>query len=302
MKKWYSVLLVVVMMCAMLMLVGCENYVNIPAGYSGRILTQTGWQEDWLGAGQVNIGQQQQNGATNQLVLLEVTSETIMESFDQAKTAAEGGDGEDHRVLTQDGVPVSVDVYVRLMVPNDKGIMTQILAQVTPNTFKGDPANVARIQVNDIYVKFAQPEVRGAIRALFAQYPNYEAVYADFANIPTKLGSTLTDMFKKSNIPLSMMDVSLSNVKPDEALWAAKNNQASADAQVQAIQKIGDAMKNNPGYVEYLKWQQLLEIAKTCPNVTIIVGDGNTPSISIPVGQTSTTAAPTPTPEATAKH
>jgi len=286
-KKSLIVILAMVIMCSVL-LTGCYNVTSIPAGFAGKILTPTGWQEDWKEAGQVDLGQKNGNGTYNQLVLLELTSTTVMESFNPAKAVSEGGDNEDHRVLTRDGVPVSVDVYVRLIVPPDKSIWDKILAEVTPIHYNGDqtkgipadPSEVQRVFVSDIYTKFAQPEVRGAIRTLFASYDNYEAVYSDFANLPKKLGDKLAIIFKDSDVPLNMMQVSLSNVKPDEALWAAKNQQAAAEAQVAAIKAVGQAMKDNPGYVEYMKWEYLLKIAQTGTNVTIVIGDGGSTTTS----------------------
>lgn len=262
--------------------------MTIPAGFVGKILTPTGWQEAWLEAGQVDLGIKNADQTFNQMVLLEVTSTTIMEAFNPAKPVSEGGDNEDHRVLTKDGVPVSVDVYVRLIVPPDKKTWTNILAQVTPKHYSGDPnkgiagdpSEVQRVYVNDIYEKFARPEVRGAIRTLFASYDNYEAVYTDFQNIPEKLGDMLEGIFEDAGVPLTMMQVSLSNVKPDEALWAAKNQQAAANAQVEAIKAVGQAIRDNPGYVEYMKWEYLLKIAQSGQNVTIVVGDGGSTSTS----------------------
>src|ERR1035437_6541689 len=35
---------------------GCNNYVNIPAGFIGKILTPTGWTKGIIEAGQVDLG------------------------------------------------------------------------------------------------------------------------------------------------------------------------------------------------------------------------------------------------------
>ncbi|KKR01038.1 MAG: hypothetical protein UT26_C0036G0017 [Microgenomates group bacterium GW2011_GWC1_39_12] len=274
--KIFRITMLVVLLASAIGISGCTtNVVNIPAGFVGKMLTPTGWQDKWLEAGQVDLGVKNSNGTYNTLVLLEVTSTTVKESFLQ-----EGSGGEDHRVLTQDGVPVSVDVYVRLMVPEDDETRTAILAQVTPVHIEGDPNEVKRIMVQDIYVKFAQPEVRGKIREKFASYENYGAVYLEFSSIPEQLGVSMTTIFEKNNVPLSLMSVSLSNVKPDEAIWTAMNQVVAAEAEAKAIATIGQALRDNPEYAAYLQWVYLEKIAQTGTNTVIIVDGSNGQSSS----------------------
>jgi len=57
--------------------------------------------------------------------------------------------------------------------------------------------------------------------------------------------------------------VQLSNVKQDPAVFKAQNDLAAAAAQADAIAKIGEAIRRNPEYREYMKWQFLKEIAAT---------------------------------------
>ena len=74
--------MLVVLLASAIGISGCTtNVVNIPAGFVGKMLTPTGWQDKWLEAGQVDLGVKNSNGTYNTLVLLEVTSTTVKESF-----------------------------------------------------------------------------------------------------------------------------------------------------------------------------------------------------------------------------
>lgn len=272
MKKWKSFLVLVLTVVIVLAMTACSvgNYVNIPSGYVGKILRPTGWDEDWLTAGQVDLGIANNNGSYNQLVLLQTTSETYLEAFGSIGSFT---DGQDHRILTQDGVPCEVNVTLRMIVPEDNDSRDAILAQVSPKQLYSNLSTVTGITVSDIYLKFAQSEVRSVIRATLAMYESYNAIYADYANVSDKLGEKIGVIFDKAGVPLKLMQVALSNVKPDETVWSAKNQNAAAASQVSTIQEVGKAIEANPGYLEYMKWQYLKDIAQTGTNVTIVIGD-----------------------------
>jgi regulator of protease activity HflC (stomatin/prohibitin superfamily) len=252
---------------------GFTNVVNIPAGYVGMLLTPTGWTGEWLEAGQVDLGLKNNNGTYNSLVLLEVTSTTVKEQFlAKGETVADGTVlTRDDRVLTQDSVPLSVDVYVRAMIPADNESRTAILAQVTPIHVEGDPAEVQRITVESIYKKFAQPETRSSVRTIFAGYKDYATVYQNYAGIPDTLGQRIATIFKANGVPLTLMSVSLSNVKPDEVVWESLNKKAAAQAEADAVNILGQAYKDNPGFQQ---WQSLIEMSKNDPNLLVVLNSG----------------------------
>ena len=61
-------------------------------------------------------------------------------------------------------------------------------------------------------------------------------------------------------------------------MFKAQNDRAAAEAQVDAIAKIGEAIRKNPEYRDYMKWQSLKEIAATGTQKgtnTLIVVDGS---------------------------
>lgn len=260
-----------VLFMAFALLSACSNYKEIQAGFVGRVLTPTGWEKNVRESGQVDLGKKSWNGAYNALVLLEATSTTVKEQFMQAEMSP---DKQDHRILTKDGVPLAVDVYIRAIIPDDEVGRNNIFVQVTPRDDKKDPL-VRWIMVEDVYERFAQMDVRSKVRGIFAKYKDYNMVYSNYERISDEIAAMVAKTFKENGVPLKLQNVSLSNVKPDETLWAAQNKSASAQAEVDAINKIGEALRNNPQYREFLKWRSLEKItengSKSGTNTVIIV-------------------------------
>lgn len=265
------------------------NVREIPAGYVGRILTPTGWQDTILEAGQVDLGVRSNNGTYNTLTLLEATSTTVKEQFLQSEGKDDATDKEDHRVVTQDGVPLSVDVYIRAIAPEEQKARNNVFVQVTPADTKDGLVKI--ITVQNVYERFAKQDVRSRIRGMFAGYKDYRAAYGNFNGISDELGRAIDETFKKTGVPLKLQNVSLSNVKPDETVWAAQNRLSAADSQALEIAKVGEAIKGNPGYLEFLKWQSLQSIAREGSakgTNTIIITDGSSGSMSSAFAATET--------------
>ena len=96
---------------------GCGHEVrNINAGYVGKLLTPTGYDNRILEAGQVDLGVKADNDQYTSLVLLEASSITIKEEFHQADGQT---DAEDHRVMTLNKTPLTVDIRVQMSLPKE---------------------------------------------------------------------------------------------------------------------------------------------------------------------------------------
>ena len=114
---------------------------------------------------------------------------------------------------------------------------------------------------------------------IFAGYPAYKDVAANFGRVNDQISAMVIRTFNEDHVPLKLEDVQLSNVKQDPAVFKAQNDLAAAEAQADAIAKIGEAIRKNPEYREYMKWQSLKEIAATGTQKgtnTLIVVDGET--------------------------
>ena len=261
---------------AAITLMSCENAIrNIPSGYIGKVLTPTGWQKGIIEAGQHDIGITNNNGTSNSLVLMEATTTTVKESFSK-----EGEGGEDHRVRTLDRTPLSVDIYVQIAIPVDENLRDGAFASITPKATGTDRVSV--ISITDVYDKFVKMIVRGKVREIFAKYKNADEIMQKYAVINAEIGAMVLDVFKQSKAPCELIGAQLSNVKEDADVLASQNQLVAADNKVKEIEKIGEALKNNPQYAMIKKWDALQEIAKSGKNVTIIVSDGRDPVIAIP--------------------
>ena len=267
------------LLAATVMLSGCTGPAvrSIPAGYIGRVLTPTGWEQSARSAGQVDLRAVDRNGSYSVLVLLEATSTTVKEQFLEANADPAKHDNTDHRVTTKDGVPLSVDVYIRAMLPDDGSVRDHIFTLVTPAAESQDD-RVRTISIQNIYERFAQMKIRNNIRLIFAGYPSYREVAANYGPINDQIARMVVQTFEQDHVPLKLQDVQLSNVKQDSFVFKAQNDLAAAEAQANAIAKIGEAIRKNPEYRDYMKWQSLKEIAATGTQKgtnTLIVVDGS---------------------------
>lgn len=254
--------------------VGCTEIHSIPPGYVGKVLTPTGWQDGIIEAGQVDLGALDSSGRGNTLVLLEITAVTHKEQF------AAVDNGEDHRIVTKNRVLVAVDVYCRLVMSGDKKFRDNVFATVTPEPVAGNP-RVMVIKLETIYQQFARMGIRGKTRSKLAGYSDDFDILSQNDKVNAELGEIFATTFTENHVPLLFTDVQLSNVKVDKAIWEVNQRQAAAAAEVNQINQIGEAIKNNPGYLQFLKWQSLKEIAREGSakgTNTIIVTDGGTSS------------------------
>jgi len=152
----------------------------------------------------------------------------------------------------------------------------------------------APITLTDIYNRFASMTVRGKVRGIFSKYRDWDDVMKNYEKVNGEIAQMVLDVFKSSNTPLDLLNVQLSNVKEDEQIWASKNENQAAVAKVNAINQIGDAIKNNPGYIKARKWDVIEQLIKSpnAANITLIIGDDKNadPVLTMPVGSKKDTA------------
>lgn len=265
------------------MVTGCggmqfDKYEDIPAGHVAKVLTPKGWQKGVIEAGQVNLGGEDRDGRRNTLVFLEATAVQVKEKFALNK-------GVDNRIMTsgKDGtgqIPVTVDVYIRLRVPADAKLQNRVYAEITPRTLKGKDGRVKLIKVEDVYERYAMQEARSLIRQIVGAYINDIDINTSRQKIESDMTKDLLERLEKLKVPLELQSVSLSNVAADSQIQDSRNNSSGADAEVEAISRIGVALRNNPGYVELRKVQAMEKVASEAAKAgkppTFIIGiDGD---------------------------
>ena len=270
-----SVFSLFVLVIFTLLFSSCSNIENVPPGYKAKILTPTGWQKGIINAGQVDIGKLTSNGTGNSLVLLEATTITIKESFMKSND-----DNEDHRVRTKDGTPLTVDIYVQVALPVEDKTLDEAFASVTP---KPNPADkrVYSVTLEDIYTRFAKMTVRGKVREIFARYKDADAVMGDYGKVNAEIGVMALDVFEKSGAPCQLISAQLSNVKEDEDVLKSKNENIAAQNQAKSIEQIGEALRRNPEYATFMKWQTLKDMAGKGVSIYVIDGEKG-PVLTLP--------------------
>lgn len=277
---------------------GCFQTVTIPSGYIGRILTPTGWDARIMPPGQVNIGAGSYSGRQSKLILIEATTITVLETF---RDATVSDDKHDHRIITGDGVPVAVDMYVRLGLPPDQKTRDRIFMEVTPEPWPGN-TNISVITLKNIYSRYVEMDTRNRVRDTVSSYEKFQDLLgAGYTTANKRITAATIAAFKESNVPLILEDAQLSQVLPDPQVWDSEVKKKAADAFKDQIGIIGAAIKDNPYYLDYLKWQALQAIAATGAvkgNNLIIVTDGEeAPGIVVnPTGQAAQLPVGQPSP------
>lgn len=252
------------------LLVGCEYWVEVPAGYIGKIITPKGWADEVHESGSEDIGEPVGNEPASRMVLLEVTSNTVKESFSAGVVGKSGQKSEDHRIMIGNA-PIAVDVRIRVMVPEKQAVRDDIYTQVTPRNTRTKRVQIITAQM--IYDKFAKQDVRSGTRAILCgDYHKFEDINKDMKKANAKLYVMVQDLFKRNSVPLILQNVSISNVKPDETVWKAENQNKAAMAQVKVIREIGKELRKNPDYLTFMKWEKLSEMNAKGVSITIIDG------------------------------
>lgn len=258
----------------------CSNVVRtIPSGHVGKELTPTGFSDAILESGQVDLGVESNDGTSTALVLLEVSTTTIKESFDAEGTDKAG----DHRVRTRDGAPVAVDIYTQVAVPQDKKLRDGIYAMISPQPTT-DP-RVSIITIEAVYSQFAKMTIRGNVRAIFAKYQNVDSVYAHYGEINAEISLMIINVIKQSKAPFEILNAQLSNVKEDPIILASKNKLVAAKNEVEAANMLGKAIKENPQYLETRRLDVLEKVGSASKNTMIIMDTKSGTSLTLPAAR-----------------
>lgn len=249
------------------LLMGCESFVSVPPDYLGMILTPTGYEDHIYTPGQVDIKTQNAGGQGNQLVLVQRSGLQIKEAF---MGATANTDKEDHRCLTHDKVPFTLDVRLMLAIPDHetdagkKDLKRLFLLGnpvVSPNNTR-----IFTLSSRSIYEDQAQLQIRGAIRRICAQYKNFEDAFAAFASdeSETSLNDQITTavvrVLEKQQVPIRVIAVQVSNMKPDDSVIEAQVALRAAEERVKAIDIVVAYIGKDPTRQLVYKMQVLQEI------------------------------------------
>jgi hypothetical protein len=105
-----------------------------------------------------------------------------------------------------------------------------------------------------VYEQFARMDVRSGIREIFASYDDDGEVLANLKKINGQIDAEAVKVFAENKVPLKLQNSKISNTKVDDVIWQAETKRAAAAAEADRIRIIGEAVRNNPGYIAYAKW------------------------------------------------
>jgi hypothetical protein len=234
-----------------MMLAGCwQSYQDIPPNYIGMKLTPTGYEDTIYTPGQVDIGTTSQSGQGNQLVLIQRSGVEIKEQF----LGKDGNkDGADHRCLTQDQNPMTLDVRLVLALPDystppGKKDLKTLFMLGNPTPMQGN-GRILVLSAESVYEQQAQLQVRGHIRKICSQYPDFAAAFKAFGNEKDNLTDNIAAIGKvlvEQGVPLRLVGAQVSNMKPDESVVEAQVAQKAAEARTAAIKTLTDFLDQDP--------------------------------------------------------
>lgn len=245
-KNFFITSICFVMLC---LLTGCSNYADIPPNSIGMMLTPTGYEDRVYTPGQVDIGEEDTSNKGNKVVLIQRSGIQVKEQF----IGKEGSvDKEDHRCLTADDSPVTVDVRILLALPDyekpeGKKDLARIFLLGNPEPVaNASPAGrILQITAESIYAEQAQQQVRAKIRQIVVGYKNFSALSKAFADegengLTKKIETAISSSLVQQSIPLRVVSASVSNLKPDQSVVEAVAAKQAADERVKAIKTLTD--------------------------------------------------------------
>jgi hypothetical protein len=247
-----------------------QSYQNISPNYIGVKLTPTGYEDTIYTPGQVDIGATSQTGQGNQLVLIQRSGVEVKEQF----LDKEGNkDGADHRCLTQDQNPMTLDVRLVLALPDystpqGKKDLKTLFMLGNPSPMPGNN-RILVLSAESVYEQQAQLQVRGYIRKICSQYPDFAAAFRSFGgeqdNLTDRITSSVGRVLVEQGVPLRLVGVQVSNMKPDDSVVEAQVAQKAAEARTAAIKTLTDFLDQDPTGTRKMvyRMQVLQELTRT---------------------------------------
>lgn len=251
----------------------CDDYRAVPSGYTAKLLTPTGFQDKLYTSGQVNIGTLDNDKQGNVLILVENTSITVKESFLGSHA---NPDKEDHRIVLEDMIPLSVDVRISFMTPDfSHKDSDKLFTLITPEKLNANDDRVQVIRLEKIYDMLGKMGVRSTIRKVFDEHgKNYKNVLINRTKINDILSKEIIKELSESGIPLRAKAVDISMIMPDENIWRTNAEISAAEAKVLNMRKLAEEINKLPNGLEIyrlLMMKEMVELSAGKGGNTLII-------------------------------
>lgn len=274
---------IVVLFLSSFVFTGCNAaYHNVPPNDIGMMLTPTGYEEKVYTPGMIDLGAVQQSGAQNRLVLIQRSGVEVKEPF-IGKEASD--DKEDHRCLTANKAPLTLDVRLLFALPDyekpdGKKDLARIFLLGNPQEVPNTDRRVLRINAQTIYTEQAMQSVRWRIRQICSGYKDYDAIFLAFSkegkgSLADKIQDAVADVLREKNIPLKLVNGFPSNLKPDPSVTDSIAAQQAAQERVEAIRILTKFLDEDTTGTRRLiyqmqAWQEIVAKANANGHNTII--------------------------------
>lgn len=294
---------------ALVFITGCEmRFANVPPNDIGMMLTPTGYENKVYSPGQVNIGKEDTDGEGNKLVLIQRSGIEVKEQF---IGAAGSEDKEDHRCLTRDNAPMTLDVRLMFALPDyekPEGMkdLNRIFQLGNPQEIENGPkemkGRVLRISGESIYADQARQQVRGRIRQICSVYENFDAAFIAASGTGPKsmtrhVEEAVASILREKQVPLRLLTAYVSNMKPDSTVMDAISAKKAAEKRVEAISELTKFLSEDSTGVRWKVYQmqvlqEIVSTANTNGHNTIYMVDvgganGVQPPIVMPTAKRS---------------
>src|SRR5712671_1740565 len=107
-----------------------------------------------------------------------------------------------------------------------------------PTPMQGN-SRILVLSAESVYEQQAQLQVRGYIRKICSQYPDFSAAFKSFGaekeNLTDRIAASVGKVLVDQGVPLRLVGVQVSNMKPDDTVVEAQVAQKAAEARTAAI-------------------------------------------------------------------
>src|SRR5207248_3737173 len=137
-----------------------------------------------------------------------------------------------------------------------------------PSPTQGN-SRILMLSAESVYEQQAQLQVRGHIRKICSQYPDFAAAFKAFGNekdnLTDNIAGSVGRVLVEQGVPLRLVGAQVSNMKPDDSVVEAQVAQKAAEARTAAIKTLTDFLDQDPTGTRKMvyRMQVLQELTRT---------------------------------------
>jgi hypothetical protein len=151
--------------------------------------------------------------------------------------------------------------------PGKKDLKTLFMLG-NPSPMHGN-SRILVLSAESVYEQQAQLQVRGYIRKICSQYADFGAAFKSFGNekdnLTDHIAGSVGKVLVEQGVPLRLVGVQVSNMKPDDSVVEARVAQKAAEARTAAIRTLTDFLDQDPTGTRKMvyRMQVLQELTRT---------------------------------------